>query len=655
TKRALGRAAKPPSLVNRWHVNGRGRMGLSIATSAVVPINPFLGIPPQEENYYKTSSPTIKCKDGSATFTKAYLNDDFCDCPDGTDEPGTSACPGGQFYCRNAGHDPVFLFSSRVNDGICDCCDGSDEYDGQVKCPNTCWEAGKVARDKLKKKIATYKEGVALRKKEVEQAKMAFAKDVAELSKLKNEEKILKGLVEQLKELKEQIEKTEEKERLQKEKEEKQGKEAEEEANGEKSSIKGGANLEKGHAEEKIDNEDKDIENEHDEIGVLDDSPAYQDVVDEFADHGAEDESGDASKIEGSPVSKVEKHEGQEDEEPVTTKIKDESTLVPETGHDAGNEVSHAQPMEEEKDESTDAKGLSKEELGRLVGSRWTGNSEKQTEEVRDTKDNDHGDHEEMAHDTHDEKYDGYASETADETGKDDDVDGEDDVDETYEEEVHDDVDDAPYKSDPDDEVEFSDTTSPGNPSWLENIQQTFRSILQAFKLFQAPVDKSEAARVRKEYDESSAKLSKIQSRISRLTQKLEHDFGTEKEFYSFYDRCFESKQNKYVYKVCSFKQASQSEGHSTTRLGRWEKFEDSYRVMVFSNGDKCWNGPDRSLKVRLRCGLDNEVTDVDEPSRCEYVALLSTPALCIEGKLKELENKLELMNKQQPRSHDEL
>ncbi|KAI9400554.1 hypothetical protein POPTR_001G001700v4 [Populus trichocarpa] len=519
----------------------------SIAASAVVPINPFLGIPPQDENYYKASSPTIKCKDGSATFTKAHLNDDFCDCPDGTDEPGTSACPGGQFYCRNAGHDPVFLFSSRVNDGICDCCDGSDEYDGEVKCPNTCWEAGKVARDKLKKKIATYKEGVALRKKEVEQAKMAFAKDVAELSKLKNEEKILKGLVEQLKELKEQIEKTEEKERLQKEKEEKQRKEAEEKANGEKSAVKGGANLEKGHAEEKIDNEDKDMENKHDEIGVLDDSPAYQDVVDEFADHGAEDESGDVSKIEGSPVSEVEKHEGQEDEEPVTTKIKDESTLVPETGHDAGNEVSHAQPMEEEKDESTDAKGLSKEELGRLVGSRWTGNSEKQTEEVRDTKDNDHGDHEEMAHDTHDEKYDGYASETADETGKDDDVDGEDDVDETYEEEVHDDVDDAPYKSDSDDEVEFSDTTSPGNPSWLENIQQTFRSILEAFKLFQTPVDKSEAARVRKEYDESSAKLSKIQSRISRLTQKLEHDFGTEKEFYSFYDRCFESKQNKFT------------------------------------------------------------------------------------------------------------
>lgn len=32
----------------------------------------------------------------------------------------------------------------------------------------------------------------------------------------------------------------------------------------------------------------------------------------------------------------------------------------------------------------------------------------------------------------------------------------------------------------------------------------------------------------------------------------------------------------------------------------RWDKFEDSYRVMVFSNGDKCWNGPDRSLKVLI-------------------------------------------------------
>uniref|UniRef100_A0A2P2KRW5 MRH domain-containing protein n=1 Tax=Rhizophora mucronata TaxID=61149 RepID=A0A2P2KRW5_RHIMU len=86
-----------------------------------------------------------------------------------------------------------------------------------------------------------------------------------------------------------------------------------------------------------------------------------------------------------------------------------------------------------------------------------------------------------------------------------------------------------------------------------------------------------------------------------------------------------------------------------------WDKFEDLYRVMIFSSGDRCWNGPDRSMKVKLRCGLTNEVTDVGEPSRCEYVALLSTPALCLEEKLQELEDKLDGMNREQPQEHDEL
>jgi hypothetical protein len=30
----------------------------------------------------------IKCKDGSKSFSKDRLNDNFCDCSDGTDEPG---------------------------------------------------------------------------------------------------------------------------------------------------------------------------------------------------------------------------------------------------------------------------------------------------------------------------------------------------------------------------------------------------------------------------------------------------------------------------------------------------------------------------------------------------------------------------------------
>ncbi|KOM31758.1 hypothetical protein LR48_Vigan01g131300 [Vigna angularis] len=301
-------------------------------------------------------------------------------------------------------------------------------------------------------------------------------------------------------------------------------------------------------------------------------------------------------------------------------------------------------------DVTENTEGLSREELGRLVASRWTGENTDVQSAGTDTK----LDKEDLPKETKKDEYEGYNSETDDESNRyDDDVhkyDDEDDVDEEYQEDEHDDDLSSSSKSDSDNEPDLSD-----NPSWLEKIQKTVRNIFQAVNLFQAPVNQTDAARVRKEYDESSAKLSKIQSRISSLTQKLKHDFGPAKEFYTFYDQCFEGKENKYTYKVCPYKQASQEEGYSTTRLGRWDKFEDSYKVMVFSNGDKCWNGPDRSLKVKLRCGLKNEITDVDEPSRCEYVALLSTPALCQEEKLKELQHKLELLNTEQPANHDEL
>ncbi|KAL2245693.1 UNVERIFIED_CONTAM: Glucosidase 2 subunit beta [Sesamum indicum] len=96
----------------------------------------------KHEKYYDAE--LIKCKDGSKSFTRDRLNDNFCDCADGTDEPGTSACPAGRFYCRNTGSTPAFLFSSRVNDRICDCCDGSDEYGGTVICPNTCIMGGNI-------------------------------------------------------------------------------------------------------------------------------------------------------------------------------------------------------------------------------------------------------------------------------------------------------------------------------------------------------------------------------------------------------------------------------------------------------------------------------------------------------------------------------
>ncbi|VAH76150.1 unnamed protein product [Triticum turgidum subsp. durum] len=589
---------------------------ISAAATASPPPLETLGIPPQDEAYYRGG--VIKCRDGSGKFTRDQLNDDFCDCPDGTDEPGTSACPEAKFYCKNAGHSPITIFSSRVNDGICDCCDGSDEYGSNSTCKNTCWEAGKAAREKLKKKVATYKSGVVIRNQEVEKAKLAIAKDEAELTKLKGEEKILQGLVDKLKEQKRLIEKAEEEERLIKEKEEKRIKEEAEKQAAEENKAP--------DASQEADSQDTNEKAQEDESKVVEHHDG------DITDHDNHSPEGETS-VE---VPDIKAGTG-DDEPPVETS---------------------AVPTEEQDPTSVNSEGLSKAELGRLVASRWTG------ENVDDVGKSDKKGHEdeldipepaeEAFEDEHDipepveENYAGYHSEVEDDRHKFEDEELSNVSDDEYVDD-HEEP-DVSYKSDDD----RKDLTASGQASWLDKIQQTVQNVLQKFNFFKTPVDLSEAAHVRKEYDDASSKLSKIQSRITSLTDKLKQDFGKEKEFYYFYDQCFEGKEGKYVYKVCPYKKASQVEGHSSTNLGRWDKFEESYRMMRFSNGDKCWNGPDRSLKVRLRCGLSNKLNGVDEPSRCEYVAVLSTPAMCVEEKLKELQQKLDAASSNLS-SHDEL
>lgn len=135
------------------------------STSASLP----RGVSPDHASYYQDSTKFVCIYNPSISLSTTQVNDDYCDCPDGSDEPGTSACshisprsppliinndptqnntaalPG--FYCYNEGHNPHYVPFAYVNDGVCDtelCCDGSDEWAqaGGVKCENKCKEIG---------------------------------------------------------------------------------------------------------------------------------------------------------------------------------------------------------------------------------------------------------------------------------------------------------------------------------------------------------------------------------------------------------------------------------------------------------------------------------------------------------------------------------
>eukprot|EP00794_Sanderia_malayensis_P007787 gene7787-8632_t len=436
------------------------------------------------------------CLDGTVTIPFTYVNDDYCDCPDGSDEPGTAACPNGSFTCKNIGHKQLIIQAGRVNDGVCDCCDGSDEYDSEISCGNNCIEAGKEERERLERERTIAQQGHQLKMGYIEESKekrLSIEKKTKELRSLLEEQK---AKVEELKDAKDRAEANE------KEAKEKQDKEFEE--------------LKKAREEEQ---EAKKVEE------------AFMKL-----------------DMDGNGILTV-------------WELSTSTHIVKDITEDEAREKLGAEAVDVTKffDVWPDLKEIYD-----------SSDVEKKTEEVKEKNK-------------------------------------------------------VPMLTPEGSKEKDTNTEKP------EYNEETKRLI-------------SVADQVRKEHDEMKTQMQNTENDILNNDKILGIDFGDHHEFFSLHGQCFDytdrDNENysvyfvRYVYKLCPFDTATQTQkdGGTSTSLGHWGEWQgnpDKYSEMKYKGGQSCWNGPDRSMTVKLHCGEKNEVKSVSEPNRCEYEMDFKTPAAC--------------------------
>ncbi|OWK50909.1 Glucosidase 2 subunit beta [Lonchura striata] len=145
------------------------------------------------------------------------------------------------------------------------------------------------------------------------------------------------------------------------------------------------------------------------------------------------------------------------------------------------------------------------------------------------------------------------------------------------------------------------------------------------------------AQRARDDLAAAERELKEAEDGIRALELELGMDFGPEGEFSYLYNQCWELGTSEYLYRLCPFQRVTQrpKNGGAETSLGLWGSWAgpegDKFGAQKYEGGTGCWQGPARATTVSLRCGALTALRAALEPSRCEYLLELETPAACRE------------------------
>ncbi|KAK3089491.1 hypothetical protein FSP39_004022, partial [Pinctada imbricata] len=550
--------------------------------------------------YAPKADKQFSCIDGSRKIPYEHLNDDYCDCPDGSDEPGTSACPQATFHCTNAGYLPKDIRSSRVNDGVCDCCDGTDEYSGNIECVNNCKDLGKKLREEREEKRRLQEAG---HKKKAEFSEQGKKTKEEKKNKIQDLEKEKQEIEEQLKDLEARKSEAEGPEKEAKEKFEKAWEETKAQKQAEKDKI---------NAKEAF--EDLDANKD----GMIDVHEMLARPEFDIDSDGKVSEEEAKEHLEETEQASYD-HFMEKMWPNIKTIYKKPTPVPPQTEEEPKGESEEPSPPTP----APDSKGVDSSPPPPIdVGE----------------DDDDDDDHDEDDHDDEDE----------------------DDFEDRYKETTN----DAVLDSESETTTPPPDSTSTPSPDSLttptsdSTTTPTSDLVAPLPDIVTPPKKEDEASNTededkmpdydddikalinaadeaRKNFNDAETKKKDIDREVSDLTSYLNTDFGPEEEFAVLKENCFEYTDREYTYKLCPFSSASQrsKNGGGETSLGSWGKWDgpsdNIYSIQKYENGQNCWNGPNRSVKVHLKCGQDHQLTNAYEPSRCEYAFDFTTPCIC--------------------------
>ncbi|XP_067589752.1 glucosidase 2 subunit beta isoform X3 [Pseudorca crassidens] len=476
------------------------------------------GVSLTNHHFYDESKP-FTCLDGSASVPFDQVNDDYCDCKDGSDEPGTAACPNGSFHCTNTGYKPLYISSRWVNDGVCDCCDGTDEYNSGIVCENTCKEKGRKERETLQQMAEVTREGFRLKKILIEDWKRAREEKQKKLTELQAGKKSLEDQVELLRTLKEEAEKPEK------------------EAKDQHRKL-----WEEQLAASKAQREQKLATSAFQE---LDDDMDGAVSVAELQTHPELDTDGDGALSEGEAQTLL-GGDTQTDATSFSDRIwaairdKYRSEVLP-TDLPSPPAPALTEPREEQPP----------------VPSQPAEEEDEEEEETEEEEGGEEGEEEDSQ------------------------VPGE-----------------QPKETPP--PVVPPQTASPTEEDKMPPYDEQTQAFINA------------AQEARNKFEEAERSLKDVEESIRNLEQEISFDFGPNGEFAYLYSQCYELTTND--------------------TWGSWAGPDhNKFSAMKYEQGTGCWQGPNRSTTVRLLCGKETVVTSTTEPSRCEYLMELMTPAACPE------------------------